>query len=142
MIYDHIEYYEEDHIPTGTRIIQACYRIECKAVISMGEMELVYDEIKAELAKQIQKEMIKDLSGYFSDSFDERDIEYVTTISHVQLERIRKLDKLTKRMSIDEVEKVLHAYEALAYFTDVRTRITKGVEDAEGRDGYHICKTI
>lgn len=127
---DHICYHEEVDVTTLKRTIQACYRIECKAVTYMEDMELVYDEIKAELAKQIQKEMIKDLSGYFSDSFDERDIEYVTTISHVQLERMRKLDKLTKRMSIDEVEKVLHAYEALAYFTDVRTRITKGAEDA------------
>ena len=131
MIYDHIEYYEEDHIPTGTRTIQACYRIECKAVISMGEMSLVYDEIKAELAKRIHKEMIKDLSGYFTcESFDEKDIEYITTISHGQLEKMRKLDELTKRMSIDEVENVLHAYEAMAYLADVQTRIPKGVEDA------------
>ena len=115
MIYDHIEYYEEDHIPTGTRTIQARYCIESKAVTSEGCMELVYDEIRAELAEQIQKEMIKDLSGYFKDeSFDEKDIEYLTTISHGQLEKMRKLDELTKRMSIDEVEKVLHAYEALA----------------------------
>ena len=127
---DHIWYHEEVDVTTLKRTIQACYRIECKAVTYMEDMELVYDEIKAELAKQIQKEMIKDLSGYFSDSFDERDIEYITTISHGQLERMRKLDKLTKWMSIDEVETVLHAYEALAYFTDVRTRITKGVEDA------------
>lgn len=128
---EHIEYYEEDHIPTCTRTIQACYRIECKAVISMGEMSLVYDEIKAELAKKIQKEMIKDLSGYFTcESFDEKDIEYITTISHGQLERMRKLAELTKRMSIDEVEQVLHAYKVLADFADVRTRITKGAEDA------------
>ena len=48
------------------------------------------------------------------ESFDEKDIEYITTISHGQLEKMRKLDELTKRMSIDEVEKVLNAYEALA----------------------------
>lgn len=112
---DHIEYYEEVHFPTGTRTIQARYRIEREAVTSEGDMELVYDEIRAELTKEIQKEMIKDLSGYFTcESFDEKDIEYITTISHGQLDRMRKLDKLTKRMSIDEVEKVLHAYEALA----------------------------
>ena len=112
---NHVEYYEEVHFPTGTRTIQARYRIEREAVTSEGDMELVYDEIRAELTKEIQKEMIKDLSGYFTcESFDEKDIEYITTISHGQLERMRKLDKLTKRMSIDEVEKVLHAYEALA----------------------------
>lgn len=128
---DHIWYSEEDHVPTGTRTIQACYRIECKAVISIGDMELVYDGIKDEMVKQIQKEMIKDLSGYFTcESFDEKDIEYITTISHGQLERMRKLAELTKRMSIDEVENVLHAYEAMVYFADARTRITKGVEDA------------
>lgn len=111
---DHIEYYEEVHLPTGRRTIQARYRIEREAITAEGCMGLVYDEIRAELAKQIQKEMIKDLSGYFHDSFDEKDVEYVATISHGQLERMRKLAELTKWMSIDEVEKVLHAYEALA----------------------------
>lgn len=115
MIIDHIEYYEEVHFPTGTRTIQARYRIEREAVTSEGCMGLVYDEIRADLAKQIQKETIKDLSGYFKDeSFDEKDIEYITTLSHGQLEKMRKLAELTKGMSIDEVEKVLHAYEALA----------------------------
>lgn len=114
---DHIEYYEEVHAPTGTRTIQVHYRIEREAVTSEGCMELVYDEIRAELAKQIQKEMIKDLSGYFTcESFDEKDIEYITTISHGQLERLRKLDELTKWMPIDEVKKALHAYEVLTDF--------------------------
>ena len=114
---DHIQYYEEVDPPTFKRTIQACYRIKREAITSMGGMGLVYDEIKADLAKQIQKEMIKDLSGYFTcESFDEKDIEYITTLSHGQLEKMRKLTELTKWMSIDEVEKVLHAYEALAQF--------------------------
>ena len=112
---DHIEYYEEVHFPTSTRTIQARYRIERESVTSEGDMELVYDEIRAELAKQIQKEMIKDLSGYFTcESFDEKDIEYITTLSHGQLEKMRKLDELTKWMSFVEVVKVLLAYEELA----------------------------
>ena len=112
---DHIRYYEGFDFSTEERTIRVCYRIERSAVTSTGDMGLVYDEIKAELTKQIQKEMIKDLSGYFKDeSFDEKDIEYITTLSHGQLEKMRKLDELTKGMSIDEVEKVLHAYEALA----------------------------
>lgn len=112
---DHISYYEQFDLPTNKRTIQARYCIECKAVTYMEDMELVYDEIRAELAEKIQKEMIKDLSGYFKDeSLDEKDIEYITTISHGQLERMRKLDELTKWMSIDEVEKVLHTYKAMA----------------------------
>lgn len=108
---DHIRYYEEVDLPSLKKTIQACYRIDCEAITSMEDIGLVYDEIKAELVKQIQKEMIKDLSGYFT--FDEKDIEYITTLSHGQLEKMRRLAELTKRMSIDEVEKVLHAYEAL-----------------------------
>lgn len=115
MILDHIEYYEEDDIRAGKRTIQACYRIEREAITSMGCMGLIYDEIKVDLAKQIQKEMIKDLSGYFTcESFDDKDIEYITTMSHGQLEKMHKLAELTKWMSIDEVETVLHAYKALA----------------------------
>ena len=114
---DHIRYHEEVDLTTFRRTIQACYHIELEAITSTGDMELVYDEIKAELAKQIQKEMIKDLSGYFTcESFDETDIEYITTLSHGQLERLRKLDELTKWMPIDEVEKALHAYEVLTDF--------------------------
>lgn len=114
---DHIRYHEEVDLTTFRRTIQACYHIELEAITSTGDIGLVYDEIKAELAKQIQKEMIKDLSGYFTcESFDEKDIEYITTLSHGQLEKMRKLAELTKWMSIDEVEKVLHAYEALAQF--------------------------
>lgn len=112
---DHIQYYEEVDPATFKKTIQACYRIDREAITPMGDMGLIYDEIKAELAKLIQKEMIKDLSGYFTcDSFNEKDIEYITTMSHGQLERMRKLDELTKWMSIDEVEKILHAYKALA----------------------------
>lgn len=112
---DHIRYYEEVDLPTFKKTIQACYRIDCEAITSMEDIGLVYDEIKAELVKQIQKEMIKDLSGYFTcESFDEKDIEYIATLSHDQLEKMRRLAELTKRMSIDEVEKVLHTYEALA----------------------------
>lgn len=114
---DHIEYYEEVNLPIGQRTIQARYRIEREAITAEGCMGLVYDEIKTELVEQIQKEMIKDLSGYFTcESFDEKDIEYITTLSHGQLEKMRKLDELTKWMPIDEVEKALHAYEVLTDF--------------------------
>lgn len=112
---DHIRYYEEVDLPALKKTIQACYRIDCEAITSVENIGLVYDEIKAELVKQIQKEMIKDLSGYFTcESFDEKDIEYITTLSHGQLEKMRRLAELTKGMSIDDVEKALHAYEALA----------------------------
>lgn len=128
---DHIAYYECYGPRVEENTIRVCYRIERSAATSIGNIGLVYDEIKAELVEQIQKEMIKDLSGYFKDeAFDEKDIEYITSISHGQLEKIRKLDELTKRMSIDEIEKVLRAYEALADLADAQTRITKGVEDA------------
>lgn len=127
---DHIRYYQAADFQAGTVTIQARYHIEREAVISMEDMGLVCDESKAELTKQIQKEMIRDLSGYFVDSFDDKDIEYVATLSHRQLEDMRKLAELTKWMTIDEVEKILHAYEALADLADVRTRITKGAEDA------------
>lgn len=114
---DHIEYYEEVDLPVAQRTIHAYYRIEREAITCTGDMGLVYDEIKAELAKQIQKEMIKDLSGYFTcESFDEKDIEYIATISHGQLEKMRKLDELTKWMTTDEVEKALRTYEVLKDF--------------------------
>jgi len=114
MILDHICYRTETDPLTGRITIQASYRIDNKSITAIEMTEQLYKEIKIELAKQIQKEMIKDLSGYFkNDSFSEKDIEYITTLSHKDVEEIRKLRELTKWMSIDEVKKVLHAYEAL-----------------------------
>lgn len=130
MILDHIEYYEEVHFPTNKRTIQARYCIEREAVTSEREMGLVYDEIRVELAKQIQKEMIRDLSEYFVDSFDDKDIEYVATLSHRQLEKMRKLAELTKWMTIDEVEKALRTYEVL---TDLAACGRKGLNHETDR---------
>lgn len=113
MILDHICYRKEADPRTGRIVIQASYCIDSKSITAIGMTEELYKKIKIELAKQIQKEMIKDLSGYFHDSFDEKDVEYIATISHRQLEDMRKLAELTKWMTIDEVEKVLHAYGAL-----------------------------
>lgn len=113
MILDHICYRKEVDPHTGRITIQASYRIDSESITAIGMTEELYKKIKIELAKQIQKEMIKDLSGYFHDSFDEKDVEYIATISHRQLEDMRKLAELTKWMTIDEVEKVLHAYGAL-----------------------------
>ena len=115
MILDHICYRKEADPRTGIITIQASYRIDSKSITAIGMTEQLYNEIKIELAKQIQKEMIKNLSGYFkAGSFNEKDIEYITTLTHKDVEEIRKFRELTKWMSIDEVEKVLHAYEALA----------------------------
>lgn len=114
MILDHICYRKEADPRTGRIIIQASYRIDSKSITAIGMTEELYKKIEIELAKQIQKEMIKDLSGYFKDdSFNEKDIEYITNLTHKDVEEIRKLRELTKWMSIYEVEKVLHAYEAL-----------------------------
>lgn len=114
MILDHICYRKEADPRTGRITIQASYCIDSKSITAIGMTEELYKKIKIELAKQIQKEMIKDLSGYFKDdSFNEKDIEYITNLTHKDVEEIRKLRELTKWMSIDEVEKVLHTYEAL-----------------------------
>ena len=111
MIYDHIKYVENIDHETGDIEIRAIHTVDLSEVIDPRTYEETKEIVKVELAKKIQEEMIKDLSGY---SFDEKDVEYITTISHGQLEKMRKLDELTKWMSIDEIEKVLHAYEALA----------------------------
>lgn len=116
MILDHICYQEESDPRIGKITIRASYHLDCESITSLGGNGMIYDEIKVELAKQIQKEMIKDLSGYFHDSFDEKDVEYVATISHRQLEDMRKLAELTKWMTIDEVEKALRTYEVLKDF--------------------------
>ena len=53
---DHIEYYEEVHFPTGTRTIQARYRIESKAVTSEGLEQINDTSVLTELAKKAKTE--------------------------------------------------------------------------------------
>lgn len=110
MIYDHIKYFENIDHETGDIEVHAIYTVDLSEVIDPRTYEETKEIVKVELAKKIQEEMIKDLSGY---SFDEKDVEYITTISHGRLEKIRKLDELTKWMSIEDVKKILCAYEAL-----------------------------
>lgn len=110
MIYDHIKYFENIDLETGDIEVRAIYTVDHSEVIDPCTYEETKEIVKIELAKEIQKEMIKDLSGY---SFDEKDVEYITTISHGRLEKMRKLDELTKWMSIEDVKKILCAYGAL-----------------------------
>ena len=50
----------------------------------------VFDEVDADKAQALK--VVEEAC----ESFDEKDIEYITTLSHGQLEKMRKLDELTK----------------------------------------------
>lgn len=110
MILDHIRYTEDVDVKTGKIIIRESYHIDVKDVCDASEHEEMKDAIKIELAKSIQDQMVKDLSGYFHDSFTDEDILYITHINHTMLNEMRQLAELTKYMSIERVKKVLSAY--------------------------------
>lgn len=114
MITDHITTFESaPDLKRGSITIYSIYTTKAEAIYDINTNEETINLIKTNLAKDIQKQMIKDLSGYFDDSFTEEDVFYITTINHKQLEDMRKLAELTKYMSTDEVEKILKAYEGL-----------------------------
>lgn len=122
MILDHIEFSDGIDIPKNDIKLRAVYHVEKTATLDISERHDTVNDLKVELAKSIREQMIKDLSGYFDDSFDEKDVEYVATISHRQLENMRKLAELTKWMTVDEVEKALRAYEVLEDFAAMLKR--------------------
>lgn len=113
MILDHIKYAEDVDVKTGKIIIRESYQIDVKDVCDISENKETKDEIKIELAKSIQKQMVKDLSGYFDDSFTDEDIFYITHIDHTMLNKMRQLAEFTKYMSVEQVKKILLAYEML-----------------------------
>lgn len=107
MILDHIEYAEDVDVKTGKIAIRAMYRIVGNYLCDIHEGEEIKDEIKVKLAKSIQKQMIKDLSGYFHDSFTDEDILYITQINHTMLSEMRQLAEFTKYMGVEQVKKIL-----------------------------------
>lgn len=113
MILDHIEYIEDVDVETGKIIIRERYQIDVKYVCDIHEDKETKDNIKIELAKSIQELMVKDLSGYFHDSFTDEDIFYITRISHTTLNKMRQLAEFTKYMSVEQVKKILSAYAML-----------------------------
>ena len=113
MIIDHIKYLENIDHETGDIEVHAIYTVDLSEVIDPRTYEETEKTVKIKLAKEIQKEMIKNLSGFFHDSFNEEDIAYIITMDHKTLDDMRKLEELTKGMKIEDVKKILYAYGAL-----------------------------
>ena len=107
MILDHITCTEDVDVKTGKIIIRERYQIDVKYACDVSENKETKDEIKIELAKSIQEQMIKDLSGYFHDSFTDEDILYITQINHTMLSEMRQLAEFTKYMGVEQVKKIL-----------------------------------
>ena len=113
MLLDHIKYAEDVDVKTGKIIIREWYQIDVEDVCDISENKETKNNIKIELAKSIQEQMIKDLSGYFHDSFTDEDIFYITHISHTTLSKMRQLAEFTKYMGVEQVKKILSAYAIL-----------------------------
>ena len=110
MLLDHIKYAEYVDVKTGKLIISERYQIDVKDVCDISENKETRDSIKNELEKSIQEQIIKDLSGDFTDE----DISYITHINHTTLDKMRRLAEFTKYMSIEQIQKILTAYALLA----------------------------
>lgn len=63
---DHIKYVENIDHETGNVEVRAVYTVDFDKIIDPDTNEETKTAIKIELAKEIQKEMIKNLSGFFS----------------------------------------------------------------------------
>lgn len=113
MILDHITCTEDVDVKTGKIIIRERYQIDVKNVCDISENKEIKDEIKIKLAESIREQMIKDLSGYFHDSFTDEDILYITQINHTMLNEMRQLAELTKHTSVEQVKKILLTYAIL-----------------------------
>ena len=113
MILDHIEFFDGIDISKGDIKLHAVYHIEKIATLDISESHDAMDDLKVELIKSIREQMVKDLSGYFDDSFTEEDILYITGINHRQLDEMRQLAEITKHMSVEQVQKILTTYALL-----------------------------
>lgn len=113
MILDHIEFSNGIDIPKNNIKLRAVYHVEKTATLNISESRDDVNDLKVELAKSIREQMVKDLSGYFDDSFTEEDVLYITGINHRQLDKMRQLAEITKYMSVKQVQKILTTYALL-----------------------------
>ena len=114
MILDHIKFFENTDIIKGKIKLSAVYQTSANDLCDIPTDDRSKESIQLELAKTIQSQMIKDLSGYFHDSFTDEDIFYISCINHTQLAEMRQLAEITKYMSVDQVQKILTIYALLA----------------------------
>lgn len=113
MILDHIEFSDSVDMPKGDIKLCATYHVEKTATLDISESHGAVNDLKVELVKSIREQMVKDLSGYFDDSFTEEDVLYITGINHRQLDEMRQLAEITKHMSVEQVQKILTTYALL-----------------------------
>lgn len=113
MILDHMEFFEDVNLEKGLTVIRAMYNVRGEAVCDISTDDHTKRDIKVELAKDVQKQMVKDLSGFFDDSFTDEDVFYITHINKKMLDDMRKLAELTIYTKVEDVEKLIHIYEAL-----------------------------
>ena len=113
MILDHIKFSDGIDISKGVIKLCAVYCVEKTATLDISESHNAVNDLKVELVKSIREQMLKDLSGYFDDSFTEEDVLYITGINHRQLDEMRQLAEITKHMSVEQVQKILTTYALL-----------------------------
>lgn len=113
MILDHIEFFDSVDVPKGDIKLRAVYHVAKTATLDISKSQGDVNDLKVELAKSIREQMVKDLSGYFDDSFTEEDVLYITGINHRQLDEMRQLAEITKYMSVEQVQKILTTYALL-----------------------------
>lgn len=114
MILDHMEFFEDVNLEKGLTVIRAMYNVRGEAVCDISTDDHTKRDTKVKLAKAVQDKLVKDLSGFFDDSFTDEDVLYITHINHDQLDKMRQLAEITKYMRVEQVQKILTAYALLA----------------------------
>lgn len=114
MILDHMEFFEDVNLEKGLTVIRAMYNVRGEAVCDISTDDHTKHDTKVKLAKAVQNQLVKDLSGFFDDSFTDEDVLYITHINHDQLDKMRQLAEITKYMRVEQVQKILTAYALLA----------------------------
>lgn len=113
MILDHMEFFEDVNLEKGLTVIRAMYNVRGEAVCDISADDHTKRDTKVKLAKAVQNQLVKDLSGFFDDSFTDEDVFYITHINKTMLDDMRKLAELTIHTKVEDVEKLIHIYEAL-----------------------------
>lgn len=114
MILDHMEFFEDVNLEKGLTVIRAMYNVRGEAVCDISTDDHTKRDTKVKLAKAVQNQLVKDLSGFFDDSFTDEDVLYITHINHDQLDKMKQLAEITKYMRVEQVQKILTAYALLA----------------------------
>lgn len=110
---DHLKVSTHNDIKRGVKKIRADYHVVCDEECDISDDELVVAGFEEDAVHKINQTLIDDI--FCNSDLTDEDIAYILDLgtSHAKVERQREIMKLTKNLSVDDVEHLVQIHGAL-----------------------------